>query len=133
MTTKAKPQFVINVSEEQKATLNELKQEFNLSDKSVITLLLEVANSHRNTVGADSEGEPIEVDSFDVVVRSMNLSKKTKVEKVELTPEQKAKIKAEKRLAKLEKQLKDAIEAKKKASGEVVVEDEVEPLIVSGV
>jgi hypothetical protein len=131
MTTKAKPQFVINVSEEQKATLNELKQEFNLSDKSVITLLLEVATSHRNTVGADSEGEPIEVDSVDVTVRSMNLAKKVKGEKVELTPEQKERAKAEKRLAKLEKQLKEALQAKQKADMEP--EEEVETLVVSGV
>jgi hypothetical protein len=133
MTTKAKPQFVINVSEEQKAALNELKQEFNLSDKGVMTLLLEVALNNRNSVGPDSEGEAIEIDTFEVTVRNLDLGKKRKAKKVEITPEEKERIKAEKRLAKLEKQLAEALKAKNKISAEVETEEEVETLVVSGV
>jgi hypothetical protein len=135
METKTKTkQFVVNVSEKQKETLQSLKEEFNLSDKSVIELLLEVATNGRQGVTADDDGNPVEVDTFAVVVKGLGLAKpekvvKEKVEKVELTPEQKAQRKLERQLANLQKKLAEAAAP----SVETTEADEPETLVVSGV
>lgn len=134
METKNKTkQFVVNVSEKQKETIQSLKEEFNLSDKSVIELLLEVATNGRQGVTADDDGNPVEVDTFAVVVKGLNLSKpekvvKEKVEKVVLTPEEKERRKLERQLENLRKKLAGEVEA----PTETVEADEPETLVVDG-
>ena len=100
MSDKAKTQqFVVNVSEETKAAINQLKEELKLGDKGVVQLLLEIANANRkNTV------DGVEVDVFTSTVASLGLLK-TKVEKVVLSAEEKEKIALEKKLAKVAAQL----------------------------
>lgn len=128
-------QFVVNVSEKQKETLQALKEEFKLSDKSVIALLLEVATNNRVGLTADSDENPIEVDTFALVVEGLGLAKaekvvKEKVEKVVLTPEEKEKRKLERQLEKLQKKL--AGEVTTPVVAETVETEEPETLVVDG-
>lgn len=98
-------QIVVNVSEEQKATLQKLKEDYNLTDKGVITLLLEVAFNNQVGLMPDDNGDPQEVDTFAIVVNGLNLAKKVKAEKVVLTDEEKAAAKEAKKQERLRKKL----------------------------
>jgi hypothetical protein len=121
VTTK---QIVVNVSDEQKATLQELKANYNLTDKGVISLLLEVAFSNQVGLMPDDNGDPQEVDTFAIVVDGLGLAKKTKVEKVVLTDEEKAAAKEAKKQDRLRKKLE---ELTKQLAAEY--DNEIEPLV----
>jgi len=127
------PQVVINVTEEQKATLQGLKKDYNLTDKGVIALLLEVALNNQVGLMPDDDGEAQEVDTFAIVVDALKLAKKTKVPKPVLSDEEKAAAKEAKKQERLRKKL-DELTAKLKAevAGEVP-QDEPETLVEVGV
>ncbi len=101
----AKPQIVVNVSEEQKATIQQLKADYKLTDKGVITLLLSVALANQTGLMPDDDGNPVEIDTFDAVVAGLGLAKKTKVEKPILTDEEKQALKDERKKEKIRKKL----------------------------
>lgn len=127
--TKETKQFVTNVSEEQKAQLAVLKSQYNLSDKGVIALLLEVATNNQVGLMPDDEGNAQEVDTFELVVKGLNLAKKPKQEKKEkvlLTDEQKEARRLVKKLQKIQAQ-------RIAASMDTTEEDEVETLVEVGV
>jgi hypothetical protein len=124
----AKPQIVVNVSEEQKATLQQLKADYNLTDKGVIALLLEVAQNNRVGLMPDDNGEAQEVDTFAIVVAGLGLAKKVKVEKPVLTEEEKAALKAERKKERIRKKLAELTGQLE----EVESEDEPETLVVVG-
>lgn len=131
---KGSGQLVININAEQKAEIKELKSKYNLTDKGVIALLLEVANNNQVGLMPDDDGNPQEVDALQVIVNGLGLAKKGKVAKVKLTDEEKiarrearkqerANVKMQVLLAKL----------KADASGETPVEtDEVETVVEIG-
>ena len=129
----AKPQIVVNVSEEQKATLQKLKTDYNLTDKGVIALLLEVAQNNQVGVMPDDNGEVQEVDTFAVVVAGLGLAKKTKVEKPVLSDEEKAALKEQRKRERMQKKLEE-ITAKLKAELSASPnEDEIETVVEVGV
>lgn len=123
-------QYVINVTEQQKDELTELKAEFNLSDKGVMELLLEVAQNNRMGAMPNNDGELEEVDVFALIVRGLNLSKKPKKEKVVLTEEEKEVIRLQKQLTKVANRMKE-LETTSVTTEEVQeeVQDDVEVLI----
>ncbi len=126
-------QIVINVSEEQKATLQTLKADYNLTDKGVIALLLEVAFNNQVGLLPDDNGDAQEVDTFAVVVEGLGLAKKTKVEKVVLTDEEKAAAKEAKKQDRIRKKLEElTAQLKAEVSGKGADED-IETLVVAGV
>lgn len=126
-------QIVINVSEEQKATLQTLKADYNLTDKGVIALLLEVAFNNQVGLLPDDNGDAQEVDTFTVVVEGLGLAKKTKVEKVVLTDEEKAAAKEAKKQDRIRKKLEElTAQLKAEVSGKGADED-IETLVVAGV
>ena len=129
----AKPQIVVNVSEEQKATLQKLKTDYNLTDKGVIALLLEVAQNNQVGVMPDDNGEVQEVDTFAVVVAGLGLAKKTKVEKPVLSDEEKAALKEQRKRERMQKKLEE-ITAKLKAELSASPnKDEIETVVEVGV
>jgi hypothetical protein len=107
VTKSVAKQIVINVSEEQKTTLQQLKTDYKLTDKGVIALLLEVAFNNQVGLLPDDNGDAQEVDTFAIVVDSLGLAKKSKVEKIVLTDEEKAAIKESKRQDRLRKKLEE--------------------------
>lgn len=125
--TKTK-QVVVNVSDEQKAELAEIKAKYNLTDKGVIALLLEVAAN--NQVGlVEIDGEVQEVDALELIVKGLGLAKPVKVvvEKVELTPEEKEILKAKRKIERLKAKL-----AEEEARLNPVVEEELDTVVVVG-
>ena len=127
--TKAKvktAQFVVNVSESDKAIINSLKDELSVGDKGVIRLLIEIALNNREGVTVEDGVETL-VDTFKELAVKFGLVKKEKpAAKVALTPEQKEDLKIEKRIAKLKAELV-AVQAAK--DGESSEGDELEPLV----
>ncbi len=125
-------QIVVNVSEVQKDTIQQLKEDYHLTDKGVITLLLEVAFNNRVGLLPDDNGDAQEVDTFAIIVDGLGLAKKGKVEKIVLTDEEKAAAKESKRQDRLRKKLE---ELTKQLAAEVspVEEEDIETLVVSGV
>lgn len=123
-------QIMITVSEEQKATINSLKSDYNLTDKGVIALLLEVALNNQVGLLPDDESNPQEVDTFAIVVDALKLAKKTKVEKPVLSAEEKAAAKEAKKKARLQKKLE---ELTKQLAAEVNPVDEPETVVEIGV
>lgn len=131
VTKSVAKQIVINVSEEQKATLQTLKANYNLTDKGVIALLLEVAFNNQVGILPDDNGDAQEVDTFAIVVDGLNLAKKSKIEKPVLTDEDKAAAKESKRQEKFRKKLE---ELTRKLTAECNhVEEDIETLVVAGV
>lgn len=126
-----KSQIVVNVSEEQKATLQQLKTDYNLTDKGVIALLLEVAFNNQVGLLPDDNGDAQEVDTFAIVVDGLKLAKKSKVEKIVLTDEEKAAAKEAKRQDRLRKKLEEL--TAQLAAESNPVEEDIETLVVAGV
>ena len=124
-------QIVINVSEEQKATLQTLKADYNLTDKGVIALLLEVAFNNQVGLLPDDNGNAQEVDTFAIIVDGLKLSKKGKIEKIVLTEEDKAAAKESKRQDRLRKKLEEL--TAQLAAESNPVEEDIETLVVAGV
>jgi hypothetical protein len=131
VTKSVAKQIVINVSEEQKTTLQQLKTDYKLTDKGVIALLLEVAFNNQVGLLPDDNGDAQEVDTFAIVVDSLGLAKKSKVEKIVLTDEEKAAIKESKRQDRLRKKLEE-LTAQLAAESNPVKEN-IETLGVAGV
>lgn len=104
-TKKVTTQSIVNVSDEQKATIAGLKKTYNLTDKGVIELLLNVALNNQVGLLPDENEVPQEVDTFAIVVDGLNLAKKVKTEKVVLTEEEKAAAKEAKKQERLRKKL----------------------------
>jgi hypothetical protein len=130
VTTK---QIVHNVSEEQKETLQQLKTDYNLTDKGVIALLLEVAFNNQVGLMPDEDGNTVEVDTFAVVVKGLGLAKKEKVEKVLLTDDEKLARREARKLERKQKKLEAALAELTAKASENPVEDEddaPEPLVV---
>jgi len=130
VTTK---QIVHNVSEEQKATLQKLKTDYNLTDKGVIALLLEVAFNNQVGLMPDDEGNTVEVDTFAVVVKGLGLAKKEKVEKVLLTDDEKLARREARKLERKQKKLEAALAELTAQAARNPIEDEddaPEPLVV---
>jgi hypothetical protein len=124
---------VHNVSEEQKATLQKLKTDYNLTDKGVIALLLEVAFNNQVGLMPDDEGNTVEVDTFAVVVKGLGLAKKEKVEKVLLTDDEKLARREARKLERKQKKLEAALaELTAQAAGNTIEDedDAPEPLVV---
>ena len=130
----AKTQIIVTVSEEQKATIQQLKTDYNLTDKGAIALLIEVAFNNQIGLLPDDNGDAQEVDTFAIVVDGLGLAKKTKAEKVVVSDEEKALQKSIKKQERIRKKMESLIEQLKKESGEIITsEDDVETLVVSGV
>lgn len=129
----AKPQIIVNVSEEQKATINSLKADYNLTDKGVIALLLEVAFNNQVGLMPDDNGDPQEVDTFAIVVNGLNLAKKTKVEKPVLTDEEKAAAKEAKKQERLRKKLAEITAQLQAVANPTDEDEEIETLVEVGV
>ena len=121
-------QIVINVSEEQKETLQQLKTDYNLTDKGVIALLLEVAFNNQVGLLPDDNGDAQEVDTFAIVVDGLKLAKKGKIEKIVLTDEEKAAGKEAKKQERLRKKLEELTKQLAEAANPTV-EDDIEPLV----
>jgi hypothetical protein len=124
-------QIVVNVSEVQKNTIQQLKEDYGLTDKGVITLLLEVAFNNQVGLLPDDNGDAQEVDTFAIIVDGLGIAKKSKADKIVITDEEKAAIKESKRQDRLRKKLEEL--TKQLAAEVTAVEEEIETLVVSGV
>jgi hypothetical protein len=123
-------QIVINVSEEQKVILQQLKADYNLTDKGVIALLLEVAFNNQVGILPDDNGDQQEVDTFAIIVDGLKLAKKGKVEKIVLTDEEKAAAKKDKKKQLILKKLQELTGQLSEVSNPI--DEDIETLVVAG-
>jgi hypothetical protein len=114
-------QYVVNISEDQKTSLVDLKSHFNLSDKGVMELILNASHSYREMMWEKDASN----DVFEVIINKLNLGKKTK-KALKLTKEQKQEILIKNKLQELQKRLE---EMQMMESESVEESEDFEPLV----